>query len=162
MNVASRANCFDASALIKLYVPEEGSDILREYWGCQSTRFTTSLCFYETLSLLKVCHFNRKTIDLETYKNATLDLCSWFATVSESIRELPFLSPKVFFSAQKKAELYKLDLSDAFQLLTVKEGFFSRMSGEPNTLLVTADKKLANAARAEGLLVWNLLEESVP
>lgn len=162
MNVALRANCFDASALLKLYVPEEGSDILREYWGRESTKFTTSLCFYETLSLLKVCHFYRKTIDLETYKKATLDLCSWFAAVSESIRELLFLSPEVFFSAQKKAELYKLDLSDAFQLLSVKEGFFSRMSGESKTILVTADKKLANAARAEGLRVWNLLEEPVP
>lgn len=162
MNDAVRANCFDASALLKLYVSEEGSDILREYWRRESTKFTTSLCFYETLSLLKVYHFYRKTINLETYKKATLDLCSWFAAASENIRELPFLSPEVFFSAQKKAELYKLDLSDAFQLLSVKEGFFSRMSGESKTILVTADKKLAKAARSEGLRVWNLLEEPVP
>ncbi len=162
MNAPERSSCFDASALLKLYVPEEGSDILRDYWGHEPTKFTTSLCFYETLSMLKVCHFYRKTIDLTTYKNATLDLCSWFAAVSESIRELLFLSPEVFFSAQKIAELHKLDLSDAFQILSLNEGFFSGMSGKSKTILVTADKKLANAARAEGLRVWHLLEEPIP
>lgn len=162
MNRAVRANCFDASALLKLYVPEEGSDILREYWGSESTKFTTSFCLYETLSLLKVCYFYRKTINLETYKNSSLDLCSWFSAVSVNIREMPFLSPEVFFSAQKIAEIYNLDLSDALQLLSVKEGYFSQMSCKSKTILVTADKKLADAARTEGLRVWNLLMEPIP
>ncbi len=102
MNVAVRSNCFDASALLKLYMPEEGSEILHEYWRREPTKFTTSFCFYEMLSMLKVHHFYKKTIDLETYKKATLDLCSWFATVSESIRELPFLSPEVFLVLRRK------------------------------------------------------------
>lgn len=157
-----RANCFDASALVKLYVPELKSDILREYWGREPTKFTTSLCFYETISVLKAHHFNRGTIDLETYQKATLDLCSWFATVSESIKELHFLSPEIFFKAQKTAERYKLDLSDAFQLLSLQEGFFSQMRGESETILVTADKPLAEAARMEGLRVWYLMEEPIP
>jgi predicted nucleic acid-binding protein len=75
---AVRPNCFDASALIKRYVQEEGSDVLQKYWGQEATKFTTSLCFYETLTQLKVKHFYRKTLDREGYHRASLDLCSWF------------------------------------------------------------------------------------
>jgi len=74
MSEAVRANCFDASALLKLYVQEERSEILRAYWNREPTKFTTSLCFYEALTLLKVCHFYRGRIGSAEYKKATLDL----------------------------------------------------------------------------------------
>jgi hypothetical protein len=57
---------------------------------------------------------------------------------------------------------YQLDLSDAFQILSVKIGFAAHLSGGSQTILVTADKKLAKAARAEGLRVWSVLEEPTP
>lgn len=60
------------------------------------------------------------------------------------------------------AEKHGLDLSDAFQIHSVKEGFFSNMCGDSKTYLVTADKKLAKAARAEELRVWSVLEEPAP
>jgi predicted nucleic acid-binding protein len=161
---AVRANCFDASALIKRYVQEKGSDIIHEYWRKEATKFTTSLCFYETLTQLKVNHFYRKTLDREGYHRATLDLCSWFGeVVLKDYPEPTFLSPQVFFDAQKIVDKYQLDLSDAFQILSVKIGFGACLSGgESQTILVTADKKLAKAARAEGLRVWSVLEEPVP
>src|SRR5712692_10050010 len=101
MSTAVRANCFDASALLKLYVQEEGSSPIREYWAREATKFTTSLCFYEALTLLKVSHFYRKTLDREGYKRATLELCAWFGAVSSSIPESNFLSPEIFFCAQR-------------------------------------------------------------
>jgi len=162
MSVALHANCFDASALLKLYVPEERSKELRAYWHSEATRYTTSLCFNEALTLLKVCHFHRKTIDWAEYKKATLDLCAWHGAVSKNVPELNFHSPEVFFATQRIAEKHGLDLSDAFQIHSVKEGFFSNMSGDSTTILVTADKKLAKAARAEGLRVWNIMEEPAP
>ncbi len=162
MSDAVRANCFDASALLKRYVQEDGSEILRAYWKREPTKFTTSLCFYEALTQLKVCHFYRKTLNLAEYKNATLNLCFWYAASSESIPELNFLSPDVFLPAQRTAEKHGLDLSDAFQIHSVKAGFFSNMSGDSTTILVTADRKLAKAAGAEGLRVWNLLDEPAP
>ena len=162
MSDTVRANCFDASALLKLYVQEDGSETLRAYWRRESTKFTTSLCFYEALGQLKVFHFYREVLDLAAYKHATLELCAWYRTVSEIIPELNFLSPKVFFAAQRTAETHGLDLSDAFQIHSVKEGFFSKLSGDSKTILVTADKKLAKAARAEGIRVWHILEEPAP
>jgi hypothetical protein len=56
---------------------------------------------------------------------------------------------------------YQLDLSDAFQILSVK-AFAPHMIGGSRTILVTADKELAKAARAEGLRVWSVLEEPAP
>jgi len=162
VSTALRANCFDASALLKLYVQEDGSEILRAYWNRESSKFTTSLCFYEALTLLKVCHFYRKTIDREEYNKATLALCAWYGASSKQVPELNFLSPEVFFAAQRTANTHGLDLSDAFQIHSVKEGFFSRMSGDSKTFLVTADRELAKAARAEGLRVWSILEEPAP
>ena len=159
---ATRASCFDASALLKLYVTEDGSEKLRTYWSSEPTKFTTSLCFYEALTLLKVCHFYRKVLDLTAYKKATLDLCAWYGSLSESTPELNFLSPEVFFAAQRTAETHGLDLSDASQIHSVKEGFFSRLSSDSKTVLVTADKKLANAARTEGICVWHILDEPPP
>lgn len=162
MATAGRANCFDASALVKRYVQEEGSDLIREYWARESTKFTTSLCFYETLTQLKVHHFYRKNLDHEGYKKATSDLCFWFRAVSANIPQLNFLAPEIFFAAQKVAEQHALDLSDAFQILSLKEGFFSRHRGDSQTILVTADRRLAKAARCEGMRVWSVLDDSVP
>ena len=162
MSTAVRANCFDASALLKLYVQEDGSDKLRTYWNREPTKFTTSLCFYEALTLLKVCHFYRKVLDVEAYKRATLDLCAWYGAASKNTPVLNFLSPEVFIAAQRTAEKHKIDLSDAFQIHTVKEGSFSNLRADSRTVLVSADRDLVRAARAEGLLVWSILDESPP
>ena len=161
---AVHANCFDASALIKRYIQEKGSDIIRQYWQREAIKFTTSLCFYETLTLLKVNYLYRKKLDQADYRRANLDLCSWFGDVV--LKEYPephFLSPKVFFEAQKMADQYQLDLSDGFQIVSVRDGFNAHLWwGESRTILVTADKKLAKAARAEGVRVWSVLEEPPP
>ena len=160
---AVRANCFDASALIKRYVQEEGSDIIRAYWATEATKLTTSLCFYETLSALKVHHFYRKTLDRDGYRKANHSLCSWFAeVVLRNYPEPKFLLPKVFFDAQKMADQYQLDLSDAFQIISVKTGFAAHFTGDSRTILVTSDNDLAKAARTEGLRVWNVLSEPAP
>jgi hypothetical protein len=106
-----------------------------------------------------VCYFYRKILDLEADKSATLDLCAWYGAVSANIPQLNFPSPKVFFAAQRTAEKHKIYLSDAFQIHTLKEGFFSRMSGDSRTILVSADRNLVKAARAEALRVWNVLDE---
>ena len=162
MSGAVRASCFDASALLKRYVDEDGSAVVRSYWAREPTKFTTSLCFHEALTLLKVSHFYRKQLDRPQYRRATLDLCAWFAAVSKDIPELSFLSPAGFFAAQRISERHDLDLSDAFQIVSLKEGFFSVLSGESQTVLVTGDQALAEAAREEGLRVWNVLTEPPP
>ena len=71
-------------------------------------------------------------------------------------------STETFIHAQKFAREHDLDLSDALQLLSVKHGKFCKLAVESKTVLVTSDKALAEAAKAEGLQVWNPEKESKP
>jgi predicted nucleic acid-binding protein len=153
-------NWFDASVLIKRYVNEEKSELVRTYWNDHANKLTTSICLYEMLRLLKIKRNNLHNTD---YMSATLDLCSWFAeVVSKNSPEPNFLSAKVFFEAHQIGEKHGLDLSDALQLLSMKAGFGAVAYGQSKLLLVTADKKLAKAARAENLRVWDVLKQPRP
>ncbi len=159
---AVHANCFDASALVKIYINEDGSDIVQKYFNSEPTKYTTPLCFYEALNVLKVKHFYRKEINAEEYHLASFNLTAWFSHIVKDIRDLNFLSPIVFKNVQQISKRYSLDLSDAFQILSVKEGFFSGLANESKTILVTADKKLSKAAEGEGLRVWYFMNEPFP
>jgi predicted nucleic acid-binding protein len=160
MNMATvRASFFDASAMLKRYIDEDKSDVLRRYWDMEPTRFTSSFCFYEALTRLKA-HFRRR--DPNGYKKSTVDLCAWFSAMLRQTPELNFTSPEVFFNASRLAEKHALDLSDALQILTLQEGYYSRLINNSRTILVTADRSLVRAARAEGLRVWNLMDDDPP
>lgn len=159
---AVRANCFDASALVKLYINEKGSDIIQNYFNSEPTKYTTPLCYYEAINLLKVKHFYQKEISMDNYHNTTFSLTAWFSHIVKDIKDLDFLSPIVFKNVQDISKKYSLDLSDAFQILSVKEGFFSGLAMGSKTILVSADKKLSKAARDEGLRVWYFLNEPKP
>ena len=162
VRTTGRANCFDASALVKNYVEEEGSNIIREYWNSEPTRYTTLFCYFEALSVLKVKWKYKKEITEDEYHKACESLTFWFAHVSKTIRDLDFTSYTTYFAARDIAKKYSLDLSDAFQILSVKEGYFSPLTRDSKTILVTADKELAEAAKSEGIRVWNCMKEPVP
>jgi hypothetical protein len=53
----------------------------------------------------------------------------------------------------------RIDFSDAFQILSVKKGYYSRLCGKSQTVLVTADGELAKAAELEGLKVELIREK---
>jgi hypothetical protein len=71
-------------------------------------------------------------------------------------------SIETFLRARKFAENYGLDLSDALQLVSVKYGKFCKLAMESKTVLITSDRSLAKAAKAEGLRVWNPEKETEP
>ena len=73
-SIAARANCFDASALVKLYVDEVGSGIVRNYFNRESTKYTTPFCFYEALNVLKVKWMYRKELTKKQYLGAAFEL----------------------------------------------------------------------------------------
>jgi predicted nucleic acid-binding protein len=162
---SARANCLDASVLVKLYVDEVGSDIVREYVACEPTCYTTPICYIEALSILKTKWSKLKKperISHEKYQDAAFKLTAWFSSVSKRVKDLDFMSPSVFRDVQVIATKYSLDISDSFQILSVKKGFFSGLAGGSKTILVTADKLLASAARQEGLRVWYCIDEPAP
>jgi hypothetical protein len=69
---------------------------------------------------------------------------------------------RCFFEAKTLAMDHDLDLSDAFQLLSLQAGYFCGLPGESATLLVTADEALAAAARKLDLRAWDCLREPLP
>jgi predicted nucleic acid-binding protein len=159
-NSAGRADFFDASALVKIYVAEDGHEKVRTHFHNSPTKYTTPFCFYETLSVLKG-KWGRKELDRNQYLDAAFRLSAWYAASSSQIIDLNFTNPDLLQSARSLVEVHNIDLSDAFQILSVKHGYFSRLINNSRTLLVTADKGLVSAARSQGLKVWSVLEEAV-
>lgn len=159
---AARADFFDASALAKVYSDEPGSDVVRAYFGSRPTKYTTPYCFYETLNVLKGKWKHKGHLTLEQYLDAAFRLTVWYGASCSRIKDLDFTSPSTFAEAKELARRSGLDLSDAFQILSVKIGYFAPLVNDSATILVTADKELANAARAEGLRAWNPMLEPAP
>ena len=159
---ASRADFFDASALAKIYTDEPCSDIAREYFRSRPTKYTTPFCFYEAMNVLKGKWKHKGQLTIDQYLDAAFGLTAWYGASSSQVNDLNFTEPMTFAEAKKIAQRSELDLSDAFQILSVKKGYYSVLVNESSTVLVTADKELAIAARAEGLRAWNLMEEPAP
>lgn len=161
MSIAVHATFFDASALVKLYIDEPGSAELRAYWRSQATKYTSPFCFYETLAALKRKRL-KGALTKEQYLRAAKDLMAWFRASSARIDDLDFEKRDVFADVTELADHYDLDLSDAFQLLTLQAGFFAALIGGSASVLVTADRELAEAARKVGARVWDCQREPMP
>jgi predicted nucleic acid-binding protein len=160
VNPPPRANFFDASALVKVFARETDSAPVRSYWDNRSpTKYTSPFCFYEALTVLKVLWMYRKALTQDEYHRAAERLVAWFAASSRYNKDLDLHDPAILRSARELAQTYSLDLSDAFQILCVKQGRYSRLVNRSQTVLVTADEALAKAARSESLKVWYCLGE---
>ena len=156
-----RTHYLDASAIIKLLIDEEGTAALRSYMDSHATRVTTSLCFAETLGVLKAKH-NHKRISAEQYLAACEELIADLRNETLVIEDIGLTERRVFDEVEILCRKHRLDLSDAFQLLTLCSGQLSSLEGDSRPILVTADKKLATAARSEGLRAWDCMHEPAP
>ena len=162
MSQAVRANCFDASALVKVWLDEPDCGLVRHYFNTQSpTKYTTQFCYFETLSAMKR-KWLRQEITREAYLKAAFAMTVWFQASSRKVKDLDLTHPPTFILAQKIVEQHNIDLSDAFQILSMREGYFAPLVNDSQTVLITADRNLANAAKAEGLKAWYCLEGSAP
>lgn len=162
-----RANFFDASALVKVFAREPDGERVRSYWQDESpTKYTSPFCLYEALSILKGLWKNRKppryTINEEQYHKAAWQLITWYAAATRYSKDLDLHDHVVLREALSLSQRHSLDLSDAFQILCVKEGRYSRLIQDSQTLLVTADGELAKAAAIEGIKSWNCLAGDPP
>jgi hypothetical protein len=135
---------------------------VRQYFNGRATKYTTPFCFYEPLNVLKEKWKHKGQLTLDQYVDAAFQLTAWYGASSARVKDLDFTSPLTFSHAKDIATRSRLDLSDAFQILSVKAGYFSSLVNESATVLVTADKELAEAARVEGLTAWNVMLEPPP
>ncbi len=154
----AKAHYLDASALVKLVIdsPEEkdGRESLRRYVYSNSSFYTTSLCFAEALGVIKVKYWNKKKISMEQYLYAFCRLYNF------TINEVPIGAS--YPEMERIVRLYNIDVADAMQIVTLKNGMFSALGQGSKTILITADKALAEAADKEGLRVWNCKKEPWP
>jgi predicted nucleic acid-binding protein len=155
----------DASAAVKLVIDERGSAEIRSYFkerGDQGFEFyMTSLCFVEALSALKT-KWEKNELNKEDYVGACGQLIALLAISDLQLDELSLTDLDIYLKTKQIVREYDIDFSDALQVVTVKHGRWSLLSGESQSLLITADGPLARAARGEGLVVWDCLREPPP
>ena len=158
-----RTHYLDASAIVKLLVEEDGSLALRNYVEQHAVFCTTSICFAETLGVLKSKFLRVKSFDQEQYLSACEDLMGLLRDENLVIDDVGISTRVVFDEVEDLTKKHaKVDISDTYQLVTLKRGKFSKYSGESSPILITADERLADAARAEGMRVWDCLREPAP
>ena len=150
----ARACFFDASALVKVYATEDGSDLVKPFFRSEPTKYTTPFCFYETLTALKAKWMYRKELTQEQYSSACLSLTAWYGASSRQIKDIDFTSYQSMPMLRDIIGKYQIDASDAFQIISVKAGYFSPLARDSQTVFVTADKRLSEVAKQEGLRTW--------
>lgn len=151
----------DASAIVKIFFQEDGSDLIRDYYYSNAGFFSTSLCLTEALSVLKA-KWKYEHIQESEYFEATERLLvdAWSGKLE--IDEVALLSVGGINTVKTIGKKYSLDWSDALQIITIKKGKYSHFSGESQSILITADNGLAIAATEEGIPTWNCIKETMP
>ena len=161
----------DASVLIKLFVKEDGCDNVREFFLNNVNFCTTSLCLAEALARIKGMWTKGKPgqtkLTMDEYLTSTRGLLRATHSIVKphgkiEIDEKVLSDISTHSNVEQIARDNKLDLSDALQLYTIKQGKYSHLGPESASVLITADKKLAAAARKTGIRVWNCLKEDIP
>lgn len=156
----------DASALVKLVIAEDHSERLRAYCS-RALLATTALCFGEALGVLKA-KWTHKHLTHNEYLAACEELFAHVRNGTLQIEDTPLHSgaPQVlrehYERIEKLAKKHSLDISDALQLLIMQSGTYSTLAGAARASLVTADRRLACAAKAEGMRAWDCVHDPAP
>src|SRR5271154_2285677 len=162
---AIKVHYFDASALVKLVADdadeEPGRNVLRQYHREHAhPGYTTSFCVAEAFGAFKR-KFLRKTISEQKYVTYIKNFIRIIGNTFQ-IDEVPILLPVVSTEAERLVAAYKIDFIDCFQIVTILQGRFRIFVGESQSMLITADRELASAARAESARVWECSSETAP
>ena len=166
----------DASALVKLVADdrdeEPGRDAVREYYRTNANMRATPYCVAETLSVFKR-KFLQKRISRDEYKRYVKAFVHTIIGANLTIEEpqssewvgfgssiLPIL--KLLSEAETLLDKYEIDFIDCVQIANILHGQCSPFSGDSRSILITADRDLAQAARAETARVWECTSEPPP
>ncbi len=153
----------DTSALVKRYVKEEGSERLEEFLSHEAFPFTSPFCFYEALNVFKRKRFSKHKDDQITqkqYEAASITLIGWFGFITKQLNDIDFTEITVALEVSDLAKKYNLDFSDAFQILCIKKGFGSNLINGSQTIHVTADDRLGEVAKLEGIKSWHIIRDN--
>lgn len=153
-----KARYLDASVLLKVFLDEEHSGKAREYFYRATSFCSTSMCIMGSLGRLKAkCTYGH--ISNDDYYKRSGDLITYVWSGSIEIDEVDLFTLDGRREVERVAKKYSLDWSDALQIQSILAGRNSVLARESSTALVTADAKLAESARAEGIRSWNIICE---
>jgi predicted nucleic acid-binding protein len=132
---------FDASALVKLVVEEDGSDLAARLWdGCDAA-LSSRLAYVEVWSALSA---SRRNEDLS--ESGLQSAIAGFDTFWAAVRAVE-LTGQVQLLAGQLAQDHALPGADAIHLAS------ALAVGDPQLLMAVWDRRLAAGARASGLAV---------
>ena len=157
----AKAHYLDASAMVKLVAESQDAGPLREYFHANANFCCTLFCLLESLGVLKG-KWNRGALSIDEYFNATRRLVvdAWGKRIE--LDDVGMVDPGVFSRVEEFGRRYSLDLSDALQILTIKDGRYSALGPNSASVLITADSQLAAAAASEGIRAWNCISGTKP
>jgi len=165
MQTWCKAHYLDASALVKLADNSEeerpGREVLRKYYNNHTSMYATSYSITETLSVFKRKSQRRKITE-EQYIKSVQDFIRFSVGWKLQVDEVPILRPIVLSEAERLIKKHKIDFLDCFQIVTILHGRFHVLGPKSKSILITADRGLAKAARAEGARVWECTSEPAP
>jgi predicted nucleic acid-binding protein len=157
---AIKVKYLDASAMVKLFLNEDGSKVFSEYFFHHTNYCTTRMTFYEAMNVLKSRLF--KNCNKNKYYQAVEELAihGWGGKIEIESIELDNL--EVFKEVSKLSMAYDLDVADAIQIYSILGGKYCRLINESSSVLITADDKLEVAAKTNGIRVWNCRNNARP
>ena len=100
----------------------------------------------------------------EAYFDACFELMVYLDRGRIHLDDTPGGGLEIFLKAEAIAKKHKLDLSDAFQIISMKHGkeFIAAAAQESKTVIATADLELETAAEKEGFARLELRKEPTP
>lgn len=132
---------FDTSALVKLLVVEEGSQLAGDVWDRADVAVSSRLAVPEVRAAIAAARRGRRVSPAEEHV-----ACQTWRAYDEALRYLPLTAP-IAAQAGDLASRHALSGANAVHLAT------ALVLAPVNVLVVIWDRRLHVAARAEGLVV---------
>ena len=138
---------------------EPGRAVLRQYFFSHVMYRATSFCVAEALSAFKTKWLRGRISQDEYVKNVS----EFFRLVVSPLHvEEVRLAVQVHREAERLVRTHGIDFIDSIQVVTLLSGAYSLFGGDSQSILITADRALAAAARHEGARVWECTTEAFP
>ena len=162
---AVKVHYLDASAIVKLFADDgdelPGREALRQYYFDHASMFTHQFCLAEALSAFKR-KLSRKIFTEDKYLHCLSEFFRLGIGLKLQVDDIGMLSPILRSETERLIKGYGIDFIDAVQILILLRGTYPHFCGDSQSILITADRKLAEAARCEHARVWECTTEPPP
>lgn len=151
---------FDASALIKRYSPESGSDVIDDLFNLIPTgrMACSTLGMLEVISIL-LRQYNGNRLQRPAFEQAMAEFETEVASSPQFVKTS--VDDALLKAAIPLLAKHNLNASDTVILLSAVNLQLSSQQKGQGLILCAADKRLVRAAIAEGLTVFNPEKDSI-